>query len=84
MDGKKIQQPRVSLLYPKFDFHMCNYFQDVNSLVAMPQKATHIALVESEKVVVLDVKNKKVVRTIAKWGGMCTQDGKYGLYAPTR
>ncbi|CAH1405153.1 unnamed protein product [Nezara viridula] len=58
--------------------------RDVSSLVAMPQKATHMALVESEKVVVYDIKNKKVVRTVPKWGGICTMDGKYGLYAPTR
>lgn len=53
-------------------------------MVAMPTKATHIALVGGEKVTLFDTKTKKVVRTIPKWGGTCTKDGKYGLYAPSR
>ncbi|XP_073979529.1 NACHT and WD repeat domain-containing protein 2 isoform X2 [Rhodnius prolixus] len=58
--------------------------KDVSAMVAMPTKATHIALVGGEKVTLFDTKTKKVVRTIPKWGGTCTKDGKYGLYAPSR
>lgn len=53
-------------------------------MVAMPNKASHIALVDVEKSTILDLKTKRPARTIPRWGGICTQDGKYGLYAPSR
>ena len=28
--------------------------------------------------------NKKFVRSIPQWGGSCSKDGRYGLYAPSR
>ncbi|BES94311.1 NAHypothetical proteinT domain [Nesidiocoris tenuis] len=58
--------------------------KDVASMVAMPQKASQVALVGGEKVTLFDIKNRKVVRTIPKWGGSCTRDGKFGLFAPSR
>ncbi|XP_014255655.1 NACHT and WD repeat domain-containing protein 2 isoform X2 [Cimex lectularius] len=58
--------------------------KEVGHLVAMPQKSTNIALVGGEKVTLFDIKNKKIIRTIPKWGGICTKDGKFGLYAPSR
>lgn len=54
------------------------------SLVAMPHKANQIAVISSEKGSIMDIKSKKHVRSIAKWGGSLTRDGKCGLYAPTR
>ena len=32
----------------------------------------------------MDVKNKKYLRAIPQWGGSCSSDGRYGLYAPSR
>ena len=32
----------------------------------------------------MDIKNKKYVRAIPMWGGSCSSDGRYGLYAPSR
>ena len=32
----------------------------------------------------MDIKNKKFVRAIPQWGGECSSDGRYGLYAPSR
>jgi hypothetical protein len=32
----------------------------------------------------MDVKNKKYVRAIPQWGGSCSSDGRYGLYAPSK
>lgn len=32
----------------------------------------------------MDIKSKRHLRSIPKWGGSCTRDGKYGLYAPSR
>lgn len=54
------------------------------SLVPMPHKANQIAVISSEKGSIMDIKSKKHVRSIAKWGGSLTRDGKCGLYAPTR
>jgi hypothetical protein len=53
-------------------------------MVAMPQKGSQVALADLDKVTLVDVKTKKVVRTVPKWGGICTSDGRYGLHAPTR
>ena len=50
----------------------------------MPNKATHIGYITQDKVTLLDLKSKKIIRSIPKWGGICTKDGKYGLYAPSR
>lgn len=38
----------------------------------------------SEKGSVIDIKTKRHIRSIPKWGGSCTLDGKFGLYAPPR
>lgn len=47
-------------------------------------KANQVALIDVDKATIVDIKNKRVVRDVPKWGGSCTKDGKYGLYAPTR
>lgn len=53
-------------------------------LVAMPNKASLISVIDPDKGSVFDIKLKRMIRTIPKWGGMCTKDGKTGLYAPSR
>ncbi|XP_053968962.1 NACHT and WD repeat domain-containing protein 2 [Anastrepha ludens] len=58
--------------------------KEVISLVPMPHKANQVAVISSEKGSVMDIKSKKHVRSIPKWGGSITRDGKCGLYAPTR
>ncbi|XP_034486259.1 NACHT and WD repeat domain-containing protein 2 [Drosophila innubila] len=58
--------------------------KEVFSLVPMPHKANQVAVISSEKGSIMDIKSKKHVRSIAKWGGSLTRDGKCGLYAPTR
>lgn len=50
----------------------------------MPHKGHFIAVISSDKGAILDIKNKKHLRTVPKWGGSVTNDGKYGLYAPSR
>lgn len=50
----------------------------------MPHKPHLVAVTALDKGAIIDIKNKKHVRTIPKWAGMCTKDGKYGLYAPQR
>ncbi|XP_030375810.1 NACHT and WD repeat domain-containing protein 2 [Scaptodrosophila lebanonensis] len=58
--------------------------KEVFSLVPMPHKANQVAVISSEKGSIMDIKTKKHVRSIPKWGGSITRDGKCGLYAPTR
>lgn len=41
-------------------------------------------MIDEEKANVWDVKKKVFVRSVARWNGTCTRDGKYGLHAPTR
>lgn len=53
-------------------------------LIPMPNKATQIAVIDADKGSIFDIKSKKLVRSIPKWGGMCTRDGRTGLYAPSR
>lgn len=50
----------------------------------MPHKAHLIAVIATDRSAIMDIRNKKHLRTIAKWGGICTKDGKFGLYAPSR
>lgn len=61
-----------------------NLLQDLISIVPIPMKANQVALIDVDKATIVDIKNKRVVRDITRWGGSCTKDGKYGLYAPTR
>ena len=58
--------------------------KEIITLVPMPHKATQVAVINSEKGSIMDIKTKKHVRSIPKWGGSITKDGKYGIYAPSR
>lgn len=53
-------------------------------LVAIPNRPNIVAMIDPDKAVLVDIRGRKVSKTLPKWGGMCTKDGKYGLYAPTR
>lgn len=61
--------------------------KEVLQLLAMPHKAHLVAIIDPDKATLVDIRGSntaKAVRTIQKWGGSCTKDGRYGLYAPTR
>lgn len=58
--------------------------QEVITTIPLPSKPSQIAVISSEKGSIIDIKLKRNVRSIPKWGGSCTRDGKYGLYAPSR
>ncbi|XP_047484728.1 uncharacterized protein LOC125036301 [Penaeus chinensis] len=67
---------KMPLKYPSFkDFHM---------VVPLPNKPTQVALIDQDKGNIVDIRTKKFVRSIAKWGGKVSKDGRYGLYAPAR
>lgn len=50
----------------------------------MPHKANLVAVISPDKGMLFDIRTKKFLKSVPKWGGFCTKDGKYGLYAPTR
>lgn len=50
----------------------------------MPNKSYWIGIIGSDKGIILDINKKKIVRTILKWSGNISKDGKYTLYAPSR
>ncbi|ROT75470.1 putative NACHT and WD repeat domain-containing protein 2 isoform X2 [Penaeus vannamei] len=67
---------KMPLKYPSYkDFHM---------VVPLPNKPTQVALIDQDKGNIVDIRTKKFVRSIAKWGGKVSKDGRYGLYAPAR
>ncbi|KAL5006957.1 hypothetical protein ScPMuIL_015763 [Solemya velum] len=61
-----------------------NNYKELVHLVYMPHDPNQIAVVDEEKSNVLDLKKRTLVRSVNRWNGMCTKDGKTGLYAPNR
>ena len=59
-------------------------FKEFDFIIAMPSDSTHIAMIDEEKGNIWDVKRKNLVRSVMKWNGVCTHNGKFGLYAPNR
>jgi NACHT domain- and WD repeat-containing protein len=61
--------------------------REYSRLVAMPPNAQRIALLDQDEhrpVNVWDWKRKTVVRSVPRWTGQHTADGRLGLYAPSR
>ena len=44
-------------------------FKDVTSLVPLPDKAWHIAVIDQDKGNIIDIRNKKFVKSFPNWGG---------------
>ncbi|CAM4872504.1 unnamed protein product [Rotaria socialis] len=61
-----------------------NNYKDITSMVMIPKQPFLIGLIDAEKGVVMNVRDKKVHLILPKWSGQISYDGKYGLYAPTR
>ncbi|KAG7172706.1 NACHT and WD repeat domain-containing protein 2-like [Homarus americanus] len=59
-------------------------FKDFHLVVPLPNKPTQVALIDQDKGNIVDIRTKKFVRSIPKWGGKVSKDGRYGLYAPAR
>ncbi|XP_055533547.1 uncharacterized protein LOC129723378 isoform X2 [Wyeomyia smithii] len=67
----------------KMSLKWCN-IKEVASLLPFAHKPSQVAVISNEKGSIIDIKTKKHIRSIPKWGGISTKDGKYGLYAPSR
>jgi hypothetical protein len=57
-------------------------FKDVIKLVPLPDKPSVVALIDVEKGNLMDLSQKRIIKTIPFWDGTCSKDGRYGLYAP--
>uniref|UniRef100_A0A1I8AA47 WD_REPEATS_REGION domain-containing protein n=2 Tax=Steinernema glaseri TaxID=37863 RepID=A0A1I8AA47_9BILA len=57
----------------------------VHRLIAHPTAAHHIMVMEGEsKGSVWDVAQRRLIRSIQGFGGICSNDGKLGLHAPSK
>jgi hypothetical protein len=61
-----------------------NYISELFIMETMHDKPHYIVLVDAEKGSIINVKEKKFVRSIPKWNGRSTRDDKFGIFAPTR
>ena len=44
-------------------------FKDVLELVPLPDKASQVAVIDQEKGNIIDIRNKKYIRSFQNWGG---------------
>lgn len=58
--------------------------KEVLNVIQLPHKPTQIGVVGNEKGTIIDIKTKRHIRSILKWNGSFTHDGKFGLFAPNR
>lgn len=58
--------------------------KEIISIVPMPNKAQWIGVIGADKGSIVDINKKKTVRTLPRWSGCLSKDGKYTLYAPSR
>ena len=53
-------------------------------LVPMVAHPHYVAVIDAEKGNIMNIKEKKFIRSIQKWNGKFTKDDKFGFYAPNR
>ncbi|CAG0888380.1 unnamed protein product [Darwinula stevensoni] len=58
--------------------------KDFTAVVPLPNRVNQVALIDPDKGNIVDIKSKKFFRSLPRWGGRCTSDGRYGLVAPAR
>jgi hypothetical protein len=74
-DGSALHN--VKLQYPSFN-------PEFLAMVPMYKSPHWVAIIDNDKGALINVKDKKFVRSVQKWNGRATKDDKNGLYAPTR
>ena len=55
------QLNKIVLKYPNF--------KEFSIIVAIPNKPSQVAVIDQDKANIIDIKTKKFVRSIQKWGG---------------
>ncbi|KAL8615116.1 hypothetical protein ACOMHN_054485 [Nucella lapillus] len=71
-----------TLLY-NLQLKYANY-RECHSVVAMQHDPNQVAIIDEEKGNILDLKKKTLIRSVPRWNGMATRNGKKGLFAPAR
>jgi hypothetical protein len=64
-----------------------SFIREYSRIVSLPPNANRVALLDQDEhrpVNIWDWKRKTVVRTVPRWTGPLTADGRLGLYAPSR
>ena len=74
-DGTFSHNFKLAYLYYNSDFLM---------MVPMYKNPQNIAIIDADKGNLINVRDKKFLKSIQKWNGHATKDDKFGLYAPTR
>ncbi|CAB4062511.1 unnamed protein product [Lepeophtheirus salmonis] len=64
---------KITLKYPSFK----------RPSAIVPYESSYIVIVDSEKGNVLDVRHRKFLKSIYKWTGQTSENGKFGLSSPT-
>lgn len=59
-------------------------FKDIINVVPMPNKPHWVGIIASDKASIMDINKKKIIRSILRWSGSISKDGKYTVYAPSR
>ncbi|KAF2357627.1 WD40-repeat-containing domain [Trinorchestia longiramus] len=59
-------------------------YKDFQAVTPMPNRPSQVVLIDPDKGNIVDVRSKKFIRSINKWGGKVTSDGRFGLFAPAR
>lgn len=54
------------------------------AITQFPGRASAVIVVSNEASSIVDIESKRVVRSIKRWNGACTDDGKYGLVSPNQ
>jgi len=57
-------------------------FKEILKLVALPDKPSVVAAIDVDKGNLIDIVQKKFIKSIPFWDGTCSKDGRFGLYAP--
>ncbi|XP_065565326.1 NACHT and WD repeat domain-containing protein 2-like isoform X3 [Artemia franciscana] len=58
--------------------------KEILGLLSIPNKPSHVAVLELERGTIYDVKSKRHVKTIHRWSGKISKCGHFGLQAPSR
>ena len=52
-------------------------------MVSLPDKPGTVALIDPDKGNLMDLVNRKFVRSVPNWDGSFSSDGRFGLCAPS-
>lgn len=60
------------------------FFRDINKVIPFTEKPSQVLLISGERSLVVDIKNKKAIKTFKRLNGCITTDDRLGIFAPVR